>query len=75
MNLLPGIPAENPMCWLVEMESGEDAAYGSGHYTKIGRLGARNTGMTGRYSIDPNAKAGTDFENFEIISFGKIRMH
>ncbi|MBI2604827.1 MAG: hypothetical protein HYW49_01980 [Deltaproteobacteria bacterium] len=41
--------------------AGEVAAYGDGHYTRVGRIGARGTGLTVRYKVDPNAREGTDF--------------
>ncbi len=41
--------------------SGEVAAYGDGFYTQIGKLGARGTGLTIRFTVDPNAREGSDF--------------
>ncbi|MBI2607141.1 MAG: hypothetical protein HYW49_13785 [Deltaproteobacteria bacterium] len=40
---------------------GESAVYGDGHYTRIGRFGARGTGLTVRYRVDPRARDGADF--------------
>jgi HEAT repeat protein len=40
---------------------GESAAYGDGFYTAIGREGARETGFTIRFTVDPNAREGEDF--------------
>jgi hypothetical protein len=40
---------------------GEMAAYGNGHYTQIGRSGAKGTGLTVRYVPNPDAREGTDF--------------
>jgi hypothetical protein len=40
---------------------GEAAAYGDGFYTKTGKEGARGTGLTIRFHLDPNAKEGHDF--------------
>jgi hypothetical protein len=40
---------------------GETAAAGEGHYTQIGRVGARGTGLTIRYRPNLNAREGTDF--------------
>ena len=42
--------------------TGEAAVYGDGFYTQMGRLGARGTGLTIRFTVDPNAKEGTDFK-------------
>jgi hypothetical protein len=41
--------------------SGEAAVYGDGFYTARGKEGARGTGLTIRYTVDPNAREGTDF--------------
>jgi hypothetical protein len=40
---------------------GEAAAYGDGFYTRIGRLGARGTGLTIRFHLDPGARENADF--------------
>ncbi|MBF0314860.1 MAG: hypothetical protein HQK52_15670 [Oligoflexia bacterium] len=40
---------------------GEQADYGDGFYTLIGKAGARGTGMTIRFSINPFACEGRDF--------------
>jgi formylglycine-generating enzyme required for sulfatase activity len=40
---------------------GESAAFGDGFYTRIGKEGARGTGLTIRFYVDPNAREGTDF--------------
>ena len=40
---------------------GETAAHGDGFYTRIGREGAKNTGLTTRFTVDPKAREGTDF--------------
>jgi hypothetical protein len=40
---------------------GEAAAFGDGFYTAIGREGARGTGLTIRFHLDPNAREGSDF--------------
>lgn len=40
---------------------GETAAYGWGFYTQVGRKGARGTGITIRFHVDPDAREGTDF--------------
>jgi hypothetical protein len=42
--------------------AGEAAAYGDGFYTRVGREGARGTGLTIRFHLDPNAREATDFE-------------
>jgi hypothetical protein len=40
---------------------GETAEYGDGFYTRVGREGARRTGNTIRFELDPQARLGTDF--------------
>jgi hypothetical protein len=40
---------------------GEFAAYGDGFYTAKGREGARGTGLTIRFHLDPQAREGSDF--------------
>jgi hypothetical protein len=42
-------------------KAGEAAVHGNGFYTQIGRTGARGTGITIRFQVDPNAKEGVDF--------------
>ncbi len=44
-----------------ENAAGEGAAYGDGFYTQVGREGARGTGLTIRFHLDPNAREGADF--------------
>jgi len=39
---------------------GENAAHGNGFYTKIGLKGARNTGLTIRFRLNPDAREGKD---------------
>lgn len=39
----------------------EEAAHGDGFYTQIGRKGARGTGLTIRFEVDPKAREGHDF--------------
>jgi hypothetical protein len=51
---------------------GEAAVSGDGFYTKVGQEGARGTGLTIRFHLDPNARQGTDFDyhphsNFVIL--------
>ncbi|MFL5812830.1 MAG: hypothetical protein ACJ763_04585 [Bdellovibrionia bacterium] len=41
--------------------SGELATFGDGFYTRIGRAGARGTGLTVRFHLEPGAREGTDF--------------
>ena len=49
---------------------GEAAAYGDGFYTRLGKVGARGTGLTIRFTVDPLAREGTDFtSNGEYIVF------
>ncbi len=49
---------------------GEAAAYGDGFYTRLGKVGARGTGLTIRFTVDPLAREGTDFTaNGEYIVF------
>jgi hypothetical protein len=45
-----------------ETAVGEAAAYGEGFYTKIGKNGARGTGLTIRFVINPKARVGSDFQ-------------
>jgi hypothetical protein len=49
--------------------TGEAALFGDGFYTQRGRVGARGTGITIRFTVSPNARLGTDFilENGFII--------
>jgi formylglycine-generating enzyme required for sulfatase activity len=44
-----------------EKATGESAAFGEGFYTRIGREGARGTGLTVRFIVKPEARVGTDF--------------
>lgn len=44
-----------------EGNSHETAAYGDGFYTAIGRKGARGTGLTARFTVNPLAREGIDF--------------
>ncbi len=41
--------------------AGERAIFGEGFYTKIGREGAKGTGLTIRFKLAPNARLGSDF--------------
>lgn len=41
--------------------NGENAYHGQGHYTRIGRNGARGTGLTIRYILNPESRLGSDF--------------
>lgn len=51
--------------------NGETAAHGDGFYTRMGRVGARGTGLTIRFRVDPNAREGTDFTKLgDFIIFG-----
>ncbi|MFL5814337.1 MAG: hypothetical protein ACJ763_12225, partial [Bdellovibrionia bacterium] len=52
---------------------GELAIYGHGFYTKTGKEGARGTGLTIRFRLDPNAREESDFtyvadEGFVIVN-------
>jgi hypothetical protein len=40
---------------------GEAAKYGDGFYTQVGKRGARGTGLTIRFKLNPQAREGTDF--------------
>ncbi|MEK7356935.1 MAG: hypothetical protein AAB250_10825, partial [Bdellovibrionota bacterium] len=40
---------------------GEAAVHGDGFYTRKGRIGARNTGWTVRFHLNPDARQGSDF--------------
>jgi hypothetical protein len=42
--------------------AGEVAVHGDGFYTKTGKEGARGTGLTIRFHLDPDAREGRDFE-------------
>ncbi|MFL5814389.1 MAG: hypothetical protein ACJ763_12490 [Bdellovibrionia bacterium] len=42
--------------------AGEAAIHGDGFYTKDGREGARGTGLTIRFHLDPHAREGSDFD-------------
>jgi formylglycine-generating enzyme required for sulfatase activity len=50
---------------------GEAAIYGDGFYTRIGKEGARGSGFTIRFRIDPGARQGSDFtlaaDDFVIV--------
>jgi hypothetical protein len=41
--------------------AGETAAHGNGFYTKTGKEGARGTGLTIRFHLNPDAREGHDF--------------
>ena len=41
---------------------GEAAAYGDGHYVRLGNIGARGTGLTIRYILNPEARLHSDFD-------------
>ncbi|MFL5814728.1 MAG: hypothetical protein ACJ763_14230 [Bdellovibrionia bacterium] len=52
--------------------AGELAVHGDGFYAKTGKEGARGTGLTIRFRLDPNAREGHDFiyvphENFIVV--------
>ncbi len=44
---------------------GEGAGCGDGFYTQMGKYGARGTGLTIRFRVDPNAREGTDFSKHD----------
>jgi hypothetical protein len=44
-----------------ESAIGEAAVHGEGFYTRIGKEGARGTGLTVRLMVNPKAREGTDF--------------
>ena len=46
---------------------GEFAFYGDGFYTRLGREGAKGSGLTIRFTVDPKAREGTDFKIVKII--------
>jgi len=48
---------------------GESAIFGDGFYTVIGVAGARWTGITIRFELDPRAREGTDFSIVKDRSF------
>lgn len=43
---------------------GETALHGNGFYTTLGTVGSMGTGLTIRFSVDPNARNGSDFVFF-----------
>ncbi|MFL5813891.1 MAG: hypothetical protein ACJ763_09970 [Bdellovibrionia bacterium] len=49
--------------------AGEAAVYGDGFYTMAGKQGARGTGLTIRFHLDPNARESTDFKlvNHDLV--------
>ncbi len=47
-----------------EKAKGENAYHGEGFYTRKGREGARGTGFTIRFRVDPRAVEGKDFRIF-----------
>ena len=50
--------------------SKEKAVLGNGFYTKMGRQGARGTGLTIRFKVNPEAREGYDFsKDGEYIIF------
>jgi hypothetical protein len=44
---------------------GESAAYGPGFYTRKGRVGGRGTGVTIRFTVNPEARQGSDFQIYD----------
>ena len=48
---------------------GEAAAYGDGFYTRRGASGARGTGLTIRFSVNPEAREGKDFTARRFVIF------
>jgi hypothetical protein len=44
-----------------DRRAGETARYGNGFYTRMGRYGARDTGYTIRFKMNPAAREGSDF--------------
>lgn len=40
---------------------GETALHGNGFYTSLGTISSVGTGLTIRFSVDPNARSGSDF--------------
>lgn len=49
--------------------AGEGAAFGEGAYTKIGKEGARGTGITIRMKLNPEAVEGVDFKYIKRAKF------
>ena len=41
--------------------TGEAAVHGNGFYTAVGKKGARGSGITIRFTVDPDAREGVDF--------------
>ncbi len=52
-------------------QAGEGAAYGDGFYTAVGRTGMKHTGLTIRFTVDPDARNGVDFSAHD----GQILFH
>jgi hypothetical protein len=52
-----------------ERVAGEAAYYGNGFYAKTGKEGARGTGLTIRFHLDPHAREGHDFEYLKEPDF------
>jgi hypothetical protein len=54
---------------------GETALLGEGFYTRVGRIGAKGTGLTVRFHLDPSAIDGIDFryypENDYVVVINK----
>ncbi len=49
---------------------GEAAFHGDGFYTQIGKAGAKGTGLTIRFNVDPMAREGTEFiQNGNLVIF------
>jgi hypothetical protein len=53
-----------------EDAAGEMAVGGNGFYTAIGKKGARGTGLTIRFTVDPDAVEGRDFKLMGFLSTG-----
>jgi len=52
---------------------GESALYGNGFYVRTGREGAKGTGITIRFHLDPEAREGTDFTYTKGLGYLVIR--
>jgi hypothetical protein len=52
---------------------GEAAAHGDGFYTKTGKAGARGTGLTVRFQLDPNAREGHDFTYVAVHDYVVVK--
>ncbi len=53
--------------------NGEMAVHGNGFYTSLGNIGARGTGFTVRFKLDPRAVEGKDFKYVKNMKYVVIK--